>query len=223
MAILLALALLASGNSALETARDAQNRQTLERLANEAKDVAGKQTGDAAAQYRAAVAYSYVAEVALEQRDKGAAARAAEAGIALARKAVELSGKTAEYHRVLGTLCGQIIPANILLGLQYGQCARESVDKAIELDGRSALAWVSRGVGNYYLPTQLGGGPDLAIRDLKKAIELDPKLAEAQMWLGIALRKANRNPEARQAFEKSLALNPQRVWTKQQLEKTPAK
>jgi tetratricopeptide (TPR) repeat protein len=223
MSFVVAMALLAAATPALETARDAQDRDTLERLAADAKASAAGQVNDASAQYRAALVYSYVAEVALEQRDKAAAAQAAEAGIGLARRAVELNPKTAEHHRVLGTLCGQIIPANVLLALRYGSCARESIDKAIELDPRSAIAWVSRGVGNYYLPPQFGGGADPAIEDFRKAIALDPKLAEAQLWLGIALRKANRNGESRQAFEKSLALNPRRVWTKQQLEKTPAK
>jgi Flp pilus assembly protein TadD len=41
--------------------------------------------------------------------------------------------------------------------------------------------------------------------------------------LGVALRKDNHDDEARKAFEKSLALDPRRVWTRQQLEKTPAK
>ena len=35
------------------------------------------------------------------------------------------------------------------------------------------------------------------------------------------MRKANRNSEARKAFSKSLELNPKRVWTQQQIEKTP--
>jgi tetratricopeptide (TPR) repeat protein len=223
MSFVVAVALLAVGSPALETARDTQDRAALERLANDAKATAAKQSNDASAHYKAALAWSYLAEVALEQRDKGVAARAAENGIALARKAVELNAKVAEHHRVLGTLCGQIIPANVFLGLQYGRCARESVDKAIELDPKSALAWVSRGVGNYYLPTQFGGGVELAIKDFSKALDLDPKLAEAHLWMGIALRKANRNSEARAALEKSTALNPRRVWTKQQLEKTPAK
>lgn len=223
MSFVLALALLAPGTPALELARDAQDRQALERMAGEAKAAIARQSGDAAAHYRAAVAFSYLAEVALEQRDKGLAARAAENGIALARRAVELNGKVAEHHRVLGTLCGQIIPANVLLGLQYGRCARESVDKAIELDPHSPLAWLSRGVGNYYLPKQFGGGVDLAIADFRKALDVEPKLPEGWLWLGIALRKAARNAEAHAAFEKSVALNPRRVWTKQQLEKTPAK
>jgi Flp pilus assembly protein TadD len=37
------------------------------------------------------------------------------------------------------------------------------------------------------------------------------------------LRKQNRDAEARQAFGKALALDPNRVWVRQQLEKTPAK
>jgi hypothetical protein len=41
--------------------------------------------------------------------------------------------------------------------------------------------------------------------------------------LGLSLRKENKDAEARRAFEKSLALNPDSVWAKQQLAKTPAK
>ena len=41
------------------------------------------------------------------------------------------------------------------------------------------------------------------------------------MWLGLGLRKENKDAEARQAFQKSLELNPRRVWAKQQLDKTP--
>ena len=33
----------------------------------------------------------------------------------------------------------------------------------------------------------------------------------------------NRNADARQALQKSLQLNPARLWAKQQLEKTPEK
>ena len=61
------------------------------------------------------------------------------------------------------------------------------------------------------------------IADFRKAIELDAKNAEAWLWLGVALRKENKDAEARQALEKSLALNPNRVWVKQQLDKTPSK
>lgn len=207
----------------LESARDRQDRATLERIASEWSTAASKQPNDAAASYRAAVAWSYLSEVAMELKDKVQARNAAETGIKAAERAVALKGDVSEYHRVLGTLCGQVVPANVLAGLRYGRCALDSINKAIELDNKSAMAYLSRGVGNYYLPAAFGGGVDIAIRDFQKAIQLNPKLSEAHLWLGIALRKNGRNVEARQAIAKALQLNPSRVWIKQQLEKTPEK
>jgi tetratricopeptide (TPR) repeat protein len=213
----------ASAGGPLEAARDAQDMAALQKLAAEQTSVAASKATDASAQYQAALAQSYVAEVALELRDRNLARNAAESGIRLAEKAVQISGGAAEYHRVLGTLCGQVIPANVLAGLRYGKCARDEIQKAIDLDPKAALAYVSRGVGNYYLPPTFGGGIEPAIADFRQAIQRDPKLAEAHLWLGLALRKAGRNAEARDALSKAAALNPNRVWIRQQLEKTPAK
>jgi tetratricopeptide (TPR) repeat protein len=219
--ISVALATLAwAAPSELESARNRQDRAALEKLAAGAAEQAA--ANDAAAQYRVALAYSYVAEVAQEQRDKGGVKRAAEAGIRSAERAVALKPDVAEYHRLLGTLYGQIVPVNVLAGLSYGKKAQGSIARALELDPKLAAAYVSRGVGNYYLPSAFGGGIDLAIRDFQKAIELNPKSDEAYLWLGLALRKSDRNAEARSAFSKSLELNPNRLWTKQQLEKVPA-
>jgi tetratricopeptide (TPR) repeat protein len=207
----------------VEDALDKQDRAQLEQLAQAAGKRAAQAGSDAEAQYAHAVAQSARAQAAMESADKNGARAAAEAGILAARKAVELRPNQAEYHRILGTLCGQIIPANVLAGMKYGSCARDEVNKALELDGKAAMNWVSRGVGNYYLPPMFGGGVDKAIDDFNKAIQLDPKSAEAHLWLGIALRKQGKNDEARKALEKSLALNPARAWAKQQLEKTPKK
>jgi len=208
----------------LQKLRDHQDRAGLDRAAASLQQAADKSANDANAAYQAALAWSYVAEVAMEVRDKNAAQHAAEQGVKDAEKAVALNGRNAEYHRILGTLCGQVIPANPILGmLSYGRRAKEALDKAIELDPKSSSAFVSHGVGNYYLPANFGGGPDNAIKDFRRAIELDPKNADAYLWLGLALRKNHQDPQAREAFEKSLQLDPDRVWTKQQLEKTPGK
>lgn len=201
-------------------ARDAQDREALDRIAAAASEQA--KAGGAPALYRAALAQSLRSEVAMEQRDKGAAGEAAQTGIKLAERAVELQPNSGEYHRLLGTLCGQVIPANVMLGLRYGRCALDEVSKAMELEPKSALVWMSRGVGNYYLPASFGGGAEKALEDFRKAAELDPRNAEVQLWLGITLRKLNRNAEARAALESSLKLNPARKWAREQLEKTPA-
>jgi tetratricopeptide (TPR) repeat protein len=203
-------------------ARDRQDKTSLEKMAGDLKAQADKDPKDAAAQYRMALAESYYAEVAIETHDKPVAKVAAQAGIDAAERAVALKPDSSEYQRLLGTLCGQMISGNGLAGLKYGKCALSAVNKAIELDPKSSMNYLSHGVGNYYLPSALGGGFDLAIADFRKAIELNNKNADAYLWLGIALRKVNQPDEARKAIAKSLELNPNRAWTKQQLDKTPA-
>jgi len=219
-ALLTAFAALAADPA--RQAADAQDRAALEKLAAAAAAQAAAKPADLAAQLEAARRHMLLAQLGIERGDKGLGRRAAEVGMGPARKAIELKANDADAHRLLGTLCGQVIPANVLSAMKYGRCATEEVKKAIELNPKSSDAWLSRGVGNYYLPDAFGGGIELAIADFDKALQLDAKSSEAHLWRGIALRKAGRNAEARQSFEKSLALNPARKWAKQQLEKTPA-
>jgi tetratricopeptide (TPR) repeat protein len=209
-------------DSELVKARDRQDKAALEKIVADLKPLAEKDPKDAAAQYRLALAESYSAEVAIETHDKATAKTAAQAGIDAAERAVNLKADSSEYQRILGTLCGQMISGNGLAGLKYGKCALTAVNKAIELDPKSSINYLSHGVGNYYLPAALGGGYDLAIKDFQKAIELNAKNADAYLWLGVALRKVNQPEEARKAISKSLELNPNRLWAKQQFDKTPA-
>jgi tetratricopeptide (TPR) repeat protein len=219
---LLMAGLLAGTPSPLETARDAQDRPTLARMVDEAAAAAAKAPRDAAAQFRLALESSYLAEVEIETHDKDAGHRAAVRGIQAAERAIKLQPKDPEGYRVLATLCGQAI-TNVLSGLNYGPRAKDAIDKAVSLAPKSSPVWVARGVGNYYMPAQFGGGAAQAVADFRKAIELDANNAEAWLWLGIALRKQNRDADARQAFAKALELDPNRVWARQQLDKTPAK
>jgi tetratricopeptide (TPR) repeat protein len=222
LAIFLAAFLSAAAPSPLEVARDKQDRAALTELAAQAGGAAAKAPNDPEVQYRAALANCYLAEVAIELRDRKAGRQIAEQGIRFAEKSVALKPGNAEYYRLLGTLYGQAV-TDIMSGLTYGPKAKDAINKAVEKAPKSSLMYVARGVGNYYVPAQLGGGAKLSIPDFQKAIELDAGNAEAWLWLGLSLRKENRDVEARQAFAKSLEINPNRVWAKQQLEKTPAK
>jgi tetratricopeptide (TPR) repeat protein len=224
LALTLAIAVAAASGapSPLELARDRQDRAALQKLIDEASGAAAKAPNDADAQFRAALACSYLAEVMIEQRERKPARQVAEQGIKFGEKAVALKPTAADSHRVLSTLYGQSI-TDLMSGLSYGAKAKMSLNKAMELAPKSSMVWVANGVGNYYLPTQLGGGTQNAIAALRKAIELDPKNSEAYVWLGVSLRKENKDSEAREAFTKALQLNPNRIWVKQQLDKTPAK
>jgi len=222
MLSILLLAALAAVPGPLESARDHQDRAALENQISDLSAAAQKTPHDPEAQYRVALASSYLAEILLELKDKNQAQRVAESGIDAAERAIAINPKKAEYHRVLGTLCGQVVPASVLSAFTYGKRARDAIGKALELDPKSSQAYLARGVGNYYLPEALGGGPPVAIPDFRKAADLDPSSAEVYLWLGLALRKQHHNAEARLAFTKSLQLDPARIWIKQQLEKTPA-
>ncbi|MCU0246925.1 MAG: tetratricopeptide repeat protein [Bryobacter sp.] len=206
----------------LRAARNKQDRAALDKLAESASTQVQAKPADPGNLSRAALAELIRAEVLLELRDRNAARGAAESGIRHAERLVEIQPKSAEAHRLLGALCGQVIPANVLAGLKYGKCALEEVNRAIEIDPKSSDAWMSHAVGNFYLPPSFGGGADKALADIDKALQLDAKSADAWFWKGLILRKLNRNAEARQALEKSLVLNPDRLWARQQLEKTPA-
>lgn len=171
--------------------------------------------------YLRALAASYTAEVYLEQGQKDKAAEVARRGIESAREAVGVDARNAEYRRLLGTLCGQMIPANLLSALEFGRCAKEEIDKALELNPRSAAAYLARGVGNYYLPEAFGGGVEKAIADMRRAVALDAKLADGWLWLGIALRKKRDFAGAHEALAQARALAPQRKWVDEQIRKTP--
>lgn len=217
------LARLAAGAANLESARDIQDRPALEKAVSAISAAAAKTPNDDRAQYRLALAESYLAEVSQELRDKEAAQRAADAGIQAAERAISLKPGNAEYHRILGTLCGQAIPAvSLLAKISYGKRSQEAIQTALQKDPNLASAHLAKGVGEYYIPEAFGGGMEPAIQEFRRAIELDPRSAEAWLWLGLALRKTHHNAEARQALAKSLELNPKRIWTRQQLDKTPA-
>ena len=206
----------------LEKLRDKQNRAGLEQSASRLTAAAEKNPGDANAWYHAAIAQTYIAEVAMELGDKRGSQSAAEEGVRAADKAIALNAGVADYYRILGTLCGQVIPANPIMGaLAYGRKAKDALDKAIAMDPKSAKALLAHGVGYYYLPVNFGGGPENAMKDFREAITLDPKLADAYLWTGIAQRKIRQNALARDSFTKALQLAPGRVWAKAQLDKTP--
>src|ERR1051326_4256388 len=98
LALVIAAFMAAPPPSPLETARNVQDRAALEKLAGEAAAAAAKSPNDAEAQYRAAVAYSYLAEVQIELHDRKAGRASAEQGMKTGERAVALKPDNAEYY-----------------------------------------------------------------------------------------------------------------------------
>ncbi|MGA2362757.1 MAG: protein kinase [Candidatus Aminicenantales bacterium] len=91
------------------------------------------------------------------------------------------------------------------------EMALEMFQRAIELDPSYARAWA--GVADcycffYLYVARVPENIQRAEAASRKAIELDPDLAEAQASWGVAMSVASRNDEAVAAFEKALRLDP---------------
>ncbi len=108
------------------------------------------------------------------------------------------------------------------LGLLYelygGSKAIKAVrayEQAIQLDPNFALAYYQ--LGTFRLtykvgPTQvLMYKPETAIEELKKAVELDPKLADAHVSLGLAYYQMDMPELATAEFEKAVEIDPNNV------------
>ena len=184
LAIVIAAFMAAAAPSPLEVARDKQDRARSDgsrRPGWRRRRQSAQRSGGAIPRRAGELAISQ--RWRIELRDRKAGRQFAEQGIKFAEKTVALKPENAEYHRLLGTLYGQAI-TDIMSGLTYGPKAKDAINKAVEKAPKSSMMYVARGVGNYYVPAQLGGGAKLSIPDFQKAIELDPRNAEAYLWLG---------------------------------------
>ncbi|MFC1715982.1 tetratricopeptide repeat protein [Candidatus Poribacteria bacterium] len=93
--------------------------------------------------------------------------------------------------------------------------AIRAYDKAVQLDPNFARAYYRRGY--FRLHYKIGDAgvlmyqPPVAVEDFKKAIELDPKLADAHFSLGTAYHQMDMPEEATAEFAKTVELDPDNV------------
>jgi TolB-like protein/Flp pilus assembly protein TadD len=90
--------------------------------------------------------------------------------------------------------------------------ALEMFSHAIELDARYALAYAGIADCCGFLYANAGQKPEHLERALeasRKALELDPELAEAHVARAVALSYSGKDEEANEYFESALRLNPQ--------------
>jgi TolB-like protein/Tfp pilus assembly protein PilF len=99
---------------------------------------------------------------------------------------------------------------------QYGrhgvEFALQMFSRAIECDPTYAAAWAGVSDSCAYLYQNVDRSDALRGRSeeaSRKALALDPDLAEAHVSRGVALSLSGRNEEADRAFERAIALNPQ--------------
>lgn len=77
------------------------------------------------------------------------------------------------------------------------------VYRAIQLDGRNAVYYCNRAAVHSKL-----GNHALAIKDCHTALSIDPSYSKAYGRLGLAYSSLERHKEAKESYEKALAMEP---------------
>lgn len=131
-----------------------------------------------------------------------------------------------ETFAVRSAVVGQMIGSNPLTGMRLGPRANGLMDRARDLGPGNPRVWLLAGISAIFTPAMFGGGLDKAERQLRRAIglfETDQPTppgpswgrAEAYVWLGQVMEKRRRIDDARAAYARAIALDPEFEWPKQ--------
>lgn len=182
---------------------------------------------NAFAHYRLAIMKLYAGEP-----DEEAGKQHIEAGLALLEKANTLKPGHAESLALTGSLTGMKIRFNPLSAMWLGPKSQEYMSKAAEADPKSPRVFYLTGIGTMNTPSMFGGGADKAAGDFLKAIRLYEEEAanppadqlaptwgydECYSFLGSAYEAQKMFNEAKNCYQKSLAINPDSRRAKAQL------
>ncbi|MGH9481916.1 MAG: hypothetical protein ACRD1L_07455 [Terriglobales bacterium] len=217
-ACLLSLSPVASGQAdSLAAARHARDQADVAAL-----QAAVKQADAHAAQAKSAAAYIEVAqldawlcEAAQGHNQQDVVKQAANAGAEAAQQAITLAPNSSEAYRLRGSLLGQVMSTGgMMAGMRYGSESSSDLDKAIQLDPKSARAYRDRGIAYIYTPAMFGGSYSNAIAELQKAIALEPGLDSAHDWLAQAYINEKQPAAAMKEAQIAEKLHPGRSLTR---------
>lgn len=142
-----------------------------------------------------------------------------EEAVASLERAAQLEPRNADVRALLGSTYGTLIGSAPERGAELGPKSRKELQRAAELEPHNPRVHLLLGTSAYHRPPEFGGGPDRAEPYLRRAIALfanEPPAKpwpnwgryEAHLYLGLALEKLQRRAEAREQFERALALQP---------------
>jgi tetratricopeptide (TPR) repeat protein len=125
----------------------------------------------------------------------------------------------AENDALLTAVLGYLIGADNSRGPELGPMIMTRNSRALSLGPLNPRVMLILGIGKLFTPPEYGGGASEAEKDLSTAVRLfdadhpPPPLpswgrAEAYAWLGQALQREGKTAEAKTAFDKALALEP---------------
>jgi tetratricopeptide (TPR) repeat protein len=152
------------------------------------------------------------------------------------KRATKMDDQLADAWALLSGCYGQMMGMHPMRGMSLGPKSGEALKKAKTLAPNNPRVWVISGSQDFFAPSMFGGDKEAALKKFKKAARLAEKEtgedplhpswghADAYAFIGLAHMNADRHEQARTAFEKALAINPDYGWVKSvllpELEKT---
>ncbi len=141
----------------------------------------------------------------------------------LARRLTELAPDLSHGYRLLGESQMRIISLKGWLhALAHALEAKSHLERALELDPYNAEAHLALGVYYLYAPMLFGGSAEKALSELQQSEALtsdETILFLSYRWQGVAYTKLGKVAQAKEAFEKALAIYPKSAWDRAELEK----
>lgn len=202
----------------------------LERATARLRSAVGSSAGqrDAWLHYDLAYALHRRASVMLVAGTGDAARGLLEEAVRVAARAGEL-GAGPEATALEGAVTGQLAGARGgLSAMRLGPRSFRLLDQAIEAAPQNPRVALLNGISRLNAPRLFGGGAEKAEPELRRALRLfaadinrTPQpvwgLADAHLWLGIALRDLDRPAEARAEWQRALELAPGHKWITDEL------
>lgn len=140
---------------------------------------------------------------------------------------LEAKPKSSEYHAMMGALLAMKIGLNPAKAIFLGPKSSKHIYKAVDYDQSNPSAWVELGNMRFHAPGIFGGDMEEAVICFDKAVSLFESqptkkknnwlYLHALAWLGQAYEKEDEPQKALAIYQKTLLVEPDFQWVRDEL------